>query len=80
MTMDYFTAYNGYNDASIMLHAGKSMSELSASLQTGYQAYQSAPTIGSFHFVLDIPALLIIVLITVGLSWSKNLGMRVTLW
>ena len=76
MTMDYFTAYNGYNDASIMLHAGKSMSELSASLQTGYQAYQSAPTIGSFHFVLDIPALLIIVLITWlvyrGIKESRN--------
>jgi amino acid transporter len=49
---------------------------LSPTLQDAFQAWMSAPRIGSFHLVLDIPALFIIVLITWlvyrGIKESRN--------
>ena len=42
----------------------ETFANLDAGLQSAYTAWTSAPTIGSFHFVADIPALFIIVLIT----------------
>jgi APA family basic amino acid/polyamine antiporter len=72
MTMDYFSAHNGYKEASLLIQAGKPLEELSSNLQSFYHAYQSAPQIAGFHLVLDIPALLIIVFIT----WLVYKGMK----
>ena len=65
MTMDYFSAHNGYKEASLLIQAGKPLEELSSNLQSFYHAYQTAPSIAGFHLVLDIPALLVIVKISV---------------
>lgn len=74
--MDYLTASNGYNDAVALMHAGKHFEDLSSGLQTAYTAWTTSPMIGSFHFVADIPALLIIILITAlvyrGMKESRN--------
>ncbi|WP_264551886.1 amino acid permease [Flavobacterium sp. N2038] len=74
--MDYLTASNGFNDATALMHGGKSFENLSASLQASYTAWTTAPTIGSFHFVADLPALFIIILITAlvyrGMKESRN--------
>lgn len=72
MTMDYFSAHNGYKEASLLIQAGKPLEELSNNLQSFYHAYQTAPSIAGFHLVLDIPALLIIVFIT----WLVYKGMK----
>lgn len=76
MQMDYFTAYNGYSDASILMQGGKAFEQLNPNLQSAYLAYKNAPQIGGFHFVTDIPALLIIILITWlvyrGIKESRN--------
>ncbi|MGB3130152.1 MAG: amino acid permease, partial [Saprospiraceae bacterium] len=72
MTMDYFSAHNGYKEASLLIQAGKPLEELSSNLQSFYHAYQTAPSIAGFHLVLDIPALLIIVFIT----WLVYKGMK----
>ncbi|HRM12779.1 MAG TPA: amino acid permease, partial [Flavobacterium sp.] len=49
---------------------------LSPALQDAYTAWTTSPVIGSFHFVADLPALLIIVLITAliyrGMKESRN--------
>ncbi|MES2573756.1 MAG: amino acid permease [Bacteroidota bacterium] len=74
--MDYLTASNGFRDATALMQGGKSFENLSSGLQTAYTAWTTSPTIGSFHFVADLPALLIIVLITAlvyrGMKESRN--------
>lgn len=74
--MDYLTASNGFKDATALMQGGKTYENLSASLQAAYTAWTTAPTIGSFHFVADLPALFIIVLITAlvyrGMKESRN--------
>lgn len=74
--MDYLTASNGYADATALMQGGKSFGNLSSGLQSAYMAWTSAPTIGSFHFVADLPALFIIILITAlvyrGMKESRN--------
>ena len=70
--MDYLTAQNGYNDALALMDNGKTFENLPAHLQQAHQAWTSAPQIGAFHFVADIPALTIIVLIT----WLVYRGMK----
>jgi amino acid transporter len=74
--MDYLSASNGFRDASALMEGGKSFENLSASLQAAYTAWTTSPVIGSFHFVADLPALLIIILITYlvyrGMKESRN--------
>jgi len=74
--MDYLTASNGFKDATALMEGGKTFENLSAGMQDAYTAWTTAPMIGSFHFVADLPALLIIVLITAliyrGMKESRN--------
>ncbi|MFM6945563.1 MAG: APC family permease [Flavobacteriales bacterium] len=76
MQMDYLSAVNGFHEAKNQLSQGLSLEELTSNLQIAHQAWTSAPRIGSFHLVLDIPALFIIVLITWlvyrGIKESRN--------
>lgn len=72
MTMDYFTASNGYDEALQALNSGEMLGHLSSNLQDAYAAWNSAPQLGSFHFVADLPALAIIIFIT----WLVYKGMR----
>ena len=71
-TMDYLTAFRGYNQAELLMHSGKQFSNLDPALQTAYTAWAGAPTLGFFHFVADIPALMIIIFIT----WLVYRGIR----
>ena len=74
--MDYLTASNGFKDATALMQGGKSFENLGAGLQAAYTAWTTSPVIGSFHFVADLPALLIIILITAlvyrGMKESRN--------
>ncbi len=74
--MDYLTASNGYKDASALMQGGKTFENLSDGLKAAYTAWTNAPTLGGFHFVADLPALFIIVLITAlvyrGMKESRN--------
>ncbi|MFD2602919.1 amino acid permease [Flavobacterium suzhouense] len=74
--MDYLSASNGYHEAMALMQGGKTFENLDAGLKTAYEAYTNAPTIGSLHLVADLPALLIIVLITAlvyrGMKESRN--------
>ncbi len=74
--MDYFTAYNGYHEAVNLMKSGKVFEKLAPNLQDAFTAWKTAPSIGSFHIVADIPALIIIVLITAlvyrGMKESRN--------
>lgn len=74
--MDYLTASNGYKEATALMSGGKTFDNLSDGLKAAYTAWTSSPTIGSLHLVADIPALLIIVIITAlvyrGMKESRN--------
>lgn len=70
--MDYLSASNGYNDAVALMQGGKKFEFLDYGLQSAYTAWSEAPTIGGLHLVFDLPALLIIVLIT----WLVYRGMK----
>lgn len=72
MQMDYLTASNGFAEATALMQGGKTFNNLDAGLQAAYTAYTTSPTIGSLHLVADLPALLIIILIT----WLVYRGMK----
>jgi APA family basic amino acid/polyamine antiporter len=71
-TMDYLTAYNGHTHADALVNAGKSMANLDDATRIANSAWTSAPKIGSFHLVADLPALGIIIFIT----WLVYRGMK----
>ena len=74
--MDYLTAHNGFNDATALMKSGKTFENLTDGLKSAYTAWTTSPTLGGFHFVADLPALFIIVLITMlvyrGMKESRN--------
>lgn len=74
--MDYLTASKGFDEATALMRGGKTFENLSEGLKASYTAWSTSPTIGSFHFVADLPALFIIVLITAlvyrGMKESRN--------
>ncbi|QEC51001.1 amino acid/polyamine/organocation transporter (APC superfamily) [Anseongella ginsenosidimutans] len=72
MTMDYLSARNGFQDAAILMESGKSFNQLDYSIKAAYHAWEGAPSIGGFHVVADLPALLIIWIIT----WLVYRGIR----
>lgn len=74
--MDYLTASEGFHKATALMQSGKTFANLDAGIQSAYTAWTTSPTIAGFHFIADLPALLIIVLITwlvyKGMKESKN--------
>lgn len=76
MTMDYLSAKRAFTETTAALASGEKFEALSVNLREGFTAYQSAPTIFGWHFVANIPALLITVAITylvyIGIKESKN--------
>ncbi|WP_129717777.1 amino acid permease [Pedobacter sp. SYP-B3415] len=72
MTMDYLTAYNGHLHAEALQKAGTSLNNLDDATALANNAWITAPTLGGFHFVADLPALGIIIFIT----WLVYRGMK----
>ena len=76
ITMDYFTAKNAYAEAVKLLSNNVSLDTLDTKLQAGYAAWQNAPNIAGLRLIMDIPALMIVVLITyivfIGIKESKR--------
>ncbi|MCR5862644.1 amino acid permease [Flavobacterium sp. J372] len=74
--MDYLSASNGFADATALMKGGKAFADLDAGMQAAYTAWTTAPTLGPIHFVADLPALFIIILITAlvyrGMKESRN--------
>lgn len=70
--MDYLTASNGFKEAMALMQGGKTFENLPENLQLAHTAWTTSPTIGNFHLVADLPALLIIIIIT----WLVYRGMK----
>ena len=71
-SMDYLSAYNGHQHAEALVNAGKSMANLDDATRIAANAWNTAPQIGGFHLVADLPALGIIIFIT----WLVYRGMK----
>ena len=78
MTMDFLSASKGHRVAESLMASGKSFENLDAPVKEAFLAWQNSPTLFVLHIVADLPALLIIVLITAlvyrGMKESRNAG------
>src|SRR5678815_4149941 len=79
LTMDFLTAWRGHDAVQMLQAAGQTRVEIFAArpeLEETYNAWVNAPTVGAIHFVADLPALLITLLITaliyVGIKESRT--------
>lgn len=81
MTMDFLTAMKGFKQADALIAGGKEFANLGAPLQDAYTAWTGAPQLFGLHIVADLPALLIIILITrLVYGEFENREMHQTLW
>jgi basic amino acid/polyamine antiporter, APA family len=65
LTTDYLTASRGFTEGVRQLANGTEFSSFSAALRESYLAWQTAPHWLGIHFIADIPAFIIVVLITI---------------
>jgi APA family basic amino acid/polyamine antiporter len=76
LSMDYITAHRGYDIVMADVANHIPLNQASAADASAYQAWLQAPQWGSLRLIIDLPALLIVVLITyvvfVGIRESKN--------
>jgi amino acid transporter len=78
ITLDYFTAHKGFIAATKQIADGTvaNVSSLDLGLQQAYHAWESAPMIGGLRIIMNIPALLIVSIITyivyIGIRESKK--------
>jgi amino acid transporter len=72
LTMDYFTAKAGFNEAAKLISDGTALQTLDEGLRNKYAAWQSAPMLGNLRLIMNLPALLIVGFIT----WIVYIGIR----
>ena len=76
LTMDFLSAWRGFQEASTSLASGQSLEALSDGLQQAYHAWENAPVVAGMHMIFDLPALVIVVLITylvyIGIRESRT--------
>jgi|WetSurSiteA1Bulk_404760.scaffolds.fasta_scaffold00052_12 basic amino acid/polyamine antiporter, APA family len=78
LTMDYFSALKAHGMIVETLNHGGDVSALSASLQQANEAWITAPSLGNFRFIADLPALMIVAVITyvvfIGIRESRTVN------
>ncbi len=76
LTMDFLSAWRGFENVSAQLQSGTPFNSIPELLQSSYFAWQNAPQIFGLHMVFDLPALVITFFITwlvyVGIKESKQ--------
>jgi amino acid transporter len=76
LATNYEQAYQGYDEAVKHLAAGGTKESFSKIARIGYEAINNAPSIGNWKLILNIPAFIIVFLITVlayiGIKESKK--------
>jgi basic amino acid/polyamine antiporter, APA family len=78
MTTDYWSAQKGYNNAieAIGNGANNTIATIDEGLRNAHTAWTTAPQIGGLRLIMNIPALLIVILITyivyIGIKESKK--------
>jgi hypothetical protein len=57
--MDYLNCFEWFKDATALMQSGKAYENL-VMVKASYMAWTTSPTIGSFHFVADLPLFLLL--------------------
>jgi len=65
LTMDYLSAYKANQEVESLLSNGGLIASLNKNTLFAAEAWQNAPTLGSLKLIADLPALLIVFIITV---------------
>ncbi|MDA9555820.1 amino acid permease [Pelobium sp.] len=65
LTMDYLSAYKAHKQIAEITASGGSLDSISSNIKTAALAWNTAPTLGNLRIIADLPALLIVFLITV---------------
>ncbi|MEO6133714.1 MAG: amino acid permease [Ginsengibacter sp.] len=74
LTTDYLSASRGFKEAAAEIANGNVLTSLSQNAQESYNAWVNAPQIGGFRIIADLPALVIVFLIT----WLVYVGIKET--
>lgn len=78
LTLDYFSALNAHKSFTTALLSGSDVSLLPESIRQANEAWINAPAIGNIRLIADIPALLIVAVITwvvfIGIRESRNVN------
>ncbi|HZG23873.1 MAG TPA: amino acid permease, partial [Chitinophagaceae bacterium] len=76
LTMDYSTAHSGFLETTSFLNQGQTLQNLDPGVVYRHEAWASSPQLLGTHIIMDLPALLIVVLITaivfVGIKESRT--------
>ncbi len=76
MTMDATTAYNGFTAGTKWVQDGNHLEKLEPAASEAYNAWMNAPQVGGTRLIFDLPALLIVLLITyvvfIGIRESRR--------
>lgn len=72
LAIDYLSASRGFKEASLLMAQGTGFSALPGELAEAYRAWNTAPSIGGFRLIADIPAFAIVIFIT----WLVYRGIR----
>jgi amino acid transporter len=76
LTMDYITARHGYQEVNDLLAKGQNLQTIDTAPVERYTAWMQSPQIFGVHFIMDLPAMLIVILITyvvyVGIKESRT--------
>jgi basic amino acid/polyamine antiporter, APA family len=76
LTMDYSTAHKGFNSVTDLLSGGQAAGSIDATELSKHTAWATSPQIFGVHLIMDLPAMLIVVLITYivfrGIRESRN--------
>ena len=76
LCIDYWSAFEDHLQAQTLLAQGKALTALPDYVMDGYHAWKTAPMLGSVRIIANIPAFLIVVVITiityVGIKESRT--------
>ena len=76
LTMDYLSAFKANKQIAEITAAGGSLDGVSANIRTAAEAWSTAPTLGGLRLIADLPALMIVFLITalvyIGIKETKK--------
>lgn len=77
LTMDFSTAHTGFQKVSLALSEGNVLTSMTAADISAYTAWSQAPKLWGLPMIMDLPAMLIVALITyvvfVGIRESRNM-------
>lgn len=72
LTMDYMSAKAGFNEVTKSMSEGMALTQVDAGVMSKYLAFLHAPQLGPLKLIIDLPAFMIVVLIT----WIVFVGIR----